>query len=119
MPEKSREERIRRAKAEGKTVTIKESDVEPKFEQLGMSRHAEKKSRGVIGEEHPEGRSTSHRVPPGHGHSVRPPLPGDPESVLPPDARRTALPREEAEAERIREGHPSRLSPSGKKRGEP
>ena len=72
MPEKSLEERTKAAKAEGKTVTNKESDIEPDLEQMGETRHGEKKSRGVIGEEHPEGRSTSHHQPPGHGHPGQP-----------------------------------------------
>ncbi|MGI5862828.1 MAG: hypothetical protein ACOX6T_12325 [Myxococcales bacterium] len=65
MPEKSLEERIKAAKAEGKTFTVKESDIEPDLEQIGETRHGEKKSRGVIREEHPAGRrpaTTSRRA---------------------------------------------------------
>lgn len=117
MPSKSPEERLRRAKAEGTTVTIKATDpgVTPRED---LSPHAAKKSRGVIGEGYPEDRHVSRQQPPHAGAMRREPLDGDAESVLPRDPR-AALPREEREAERIREGHPDRLSPGKKKRGEP
>lgn len=116
MPKKSPEERIRRAKAAGTTATIKADDpgVRPRER---LSPHAAKKSRWNVGEGYPEGRSVSHQSPPHQGSMRSPPLEGEAQSVLPDDPR-AALPREEREAERIRQGRRDRLSPGTKGRGQ-
>lgn len=122
MPIKSPDDRIRRALASGTTATIKATDPGVRTPQgpppeAGLSPHALKKSRWNVGEGSPEGRTVSRANPPHAGAMKSPPLDGEAESVLPADPR-AALPREEREAERIREGHRDRLSPGKKKRGQ-
>jgi hypothetical protein len=92
MPEKTRETRVKRAKAKGTTVTLKASDT---GETGGLSSHAAKKSRGVTGRAKVADRSVSRRRPPGEGktaQSLKLPLPETGSS----DSRRRTLPDEAA-----------------------
>lgn len=117
MPSKSVEERIRRARAEGTTATIKATDPGVRGPKEELSSHAAKKSRWVVGEGHPTGRTTSHHNPPHMGRMTSPPAEGEAERAVPSDWR-AALPREERYAERLRMGRPEKISPGTKKRGQ-
>ena len=92
MPSKSVEERIRRARAAGSTASIRANDPGVRGPREELSRHAMKKSRYVVGEGTPSGRTSSHKNPPHMGQLRRPALSGEAEAVMPSDWR-AALPR--------------------------
>lgn len=92
MPEKTKQTRARRARAQGTTMTVKASDT---GKPGGRSAHALKKSRGVTGRTRVEGRSVSERKPPGEGkttQSLKLPTPETGSS----GSRRRTLPAEAA-----------------------
>jgi hypothetical protein len=68
MPGKTRQRRVKIARRQGKTTAIKESDVGL---ASGLSRHAAKKSRHVVGMHSPRARSASLKQPPGLGKNRR------------------------------------------------
>jgi len=92
MPEKTKQVRARRARAQGTTMTVKASDT---GETGGRSAHALKKSHGSIGRAPVKGRSVSPRRPPGEGkttQSLKLPTLGTGSS----GSRRSTLPAEAA-----------------------
>jgi hypothetical protein len=66
MPQKPLRERIKRAKREGIPFSIKANDLEP---ASGKSRHALKKSRGVVAVELPPDRRVGMKAAPGRGRN--------------------------------------------------
>ena len=116
MPQKNRNEREEEARKAGKTVTVRDSDFYG--EDPAASPHSAKKSHGVVGQEPVEDRTVSPRQPPGAGKMTSPPIGDSAERLLPEDAKRRALPAEEGAHRRAVEGHPDRLSPGKKRRGE-
>jgi len=68
MPEKKLGERIRRAKREGRAVTVKESDVG----RGPVSPHARKKGRHVLAYERTADRNARRKRPPGEGRGREP-----------------------------------------------
>lgn len=116
MPQRNRNEREQEARRAGKRVTVRTSDLNQ--ENPAASAHATKKSRGVVGTADLPDRTVSARKPPGAGKSRSLPLGDFADRMLPADAKRRALPREEAAHRRALEGHPDRLSPGKKRRGE-
>ena len=68
MPEKTQEERTRRAKAQGTPKGVKASEL---GRAGGLSAHAAKKSRAVVGRDTFEDRAVSARRPPGEGKTRR------------------------------------------------
>ncbi len=116
MPQKNRNERELEARRAGKTVTVRDSDSYA--EDKAASPHAAKKSGGVVGQEPVPDRTVSPRQPPGAGKTKSLPIGDSADRMLPEDAKRRALPAEEAAHRRAIEGHPDRLSPGKKRRGE-
>ena len=116
MPQKNRNEREQEARRAGKTVTVRTSDLNR--EDPAKSAHATKKSRGVVGTADLPDRTVSPRQPPGAGKTKSLPIGDSADRLLPTDARRRALPSEEGAHRRAVEGHPDRLSPGKKRRGE-
>jgi hypothetical protein len=93
MPEKTRQLRVKRAKAKGTTVTLKATDTGDI--PAGKSAHALKKSRGITGRTRVADRSVSRRRPPGEGkttQSIQLPLPETGSST----SRRRTIPDEAA-----------------------
>ena len=66
MPEKPLEERIKRAKRLGVPFAVKKDDL---GSDPGQSRHAVKKSRGVVGLELPPDRRVGRKAAPGMGRN--------------------------------------------------
>lgn len=116
MPQKNRSEREQEARRAGKRVTVRKTDLDR--ENPAKSPHAGKKSRGVVGTMGLPDRTVSSRKPPGAGRIKSLPIGDSAERILPPDAKRRSLPREESARRRALEGHPDRLSPGKKRRGE-
>ncbi len=66
MPQKPLRERMKRAKREGVPFPLKADDVE---RDSGKSRHAIKKSRGLVGVELPPDRRVGMKAAPGRGRN--------------------------------------------------
>lgn len=87
MPEKSRQQRVKIAKRQGKSTAIKSSDVHL---AAGLSTHAAKKSRHVEGMRTIADRSVSRKQPPGQSRTARGRTPtGINESALEPAGGRS------------------------------
>lgn len=112
MPEKSRLEREKRAKAKGTTEVLKDSDIG----RVGRrSAHAAKKSRGVAGMVGFADRSVSPRRPPGEGrtmHSEKLPVP---ERGASSGSRRKTLPAMAAATYRKEAPHTKSRSSAGER----
>ncbi|PTL83326.1 hypothetical protein [Vitiosangium sp. GDMCC 1.1324] len=93
MPEKPKQLRAKRAKAEGTTMALKVSDTGRA--PTAKSAHALKKSRGVVGRARFEDRSVDEHRPPGKGktaQSIQLPVPETGSST----SRRKTIPDEAA-----------------------
>lgn len=93
MPEKTKQQRVKRAKAKGTTVTLKATDTGDI--PAGKSAHALKKSGGIAGRARVADRSVSRRRPPGEGktaQSLQLPVPETGSST----SRRRTIPDEAA-----------------------
>jgi hypothetical protein len=101
MPEKSKESRAKTAKAKGTPMVLKASDI---GDVGGMSSHAAKKSRGIVGKARTNERSVSSRRAPGEGRTARSEKLVVPEGGASSTSRKRTLPAEAAATYRGKTG---------------